>query len=82
MEPVYTTKLTVSFAIDLEVEYNSFGGKTVDKIAEALQDDLHDLLFELPHVEGVCTTLTNLGFNDWRPCNKAQYRWRIWYALA
>jgi carbon monoxide dehydrogenase subunit G len=64
MEPVYTTKLTVSFAIDLEVEYNSFGGKTVDKIAEALQDDLHDLLFELPHVEGVCTTLTNLGFND------------------
>jgi len=82
MEPVYTTKLTVSFAIDLEVEYNSFGGKTVDKIAEALQDDLHDLLFELPHVEGVCTTLTNLGSNDWQPCNKAQYRWRIWYALA
>ena len=68
MEPVYTTKLTVSFAIDLEVEYNSFGGKTVDEIAEALQDDLDDLLFELPHVEGVYTTLTNLGFNDWRPC--------------
>lgn len=64
MEPVYKTKLTVSFAIDLEVEYNSFGGKTVDEIAEALQDDLDDLLFELPHVEGVYTTLTNLGFND------------------
>ncbi len=64
MEPVYTTKLTVSFAIDLEVEYNSFGGKTVDEIAEALQDDLDDLLFELPHVEGVYTSLTNLGFND------------------
>ena len=64
MEPVYKTKLTVSFAVDLEVEYNSFGGKTVDEIAEALQDDLDDLLFELPHVEGVYTTLTNLGFND------------------
>jgi hypothetical protein len=36
MEPVYKTKLTVSFAIDLEVEYNSFGGKTVDEIATAL----------------------------------------------
>ena len=64
MEPVYKTKLTVSFAVDLEVEYNSFGGKTVDEIAEALQDDLDDLLFELPHVEGIYTTLTNLGFND------------------
>ena len=64
MDPVVVPKLTVSFTVDLEVEYNSFGGKTVDEIAEALQDDLDDLLFELPHVEGVYTTLTNLGFND------------------
>ena len=82
MEPVYKTKLTVSFAIDLEVEYNSFGGKTVDEIAEALQDDLDDLLFELPHVEGVYTTLTNLGFNDWRPRYQAQYCWCLWYTVA
>jgi hypothetical protein len=39
-------------------------------------------LFELPHVEGVYTTLTNLGFNDWRPRQKTQYCWCIWYALA
>ena len=64
MEPVYVPKLTVSFAVDLEVEYNSFCGKTEEEITEALQDDLDDLLFELPHVEGVYTTLTNLGFND------------------
>jgi hypothetical protein len=64
MEPVYVPKLTVSFAVDLEVEYNSFGGKTANEIAEALQDDLDDLLFELPNVTGVCTSCTSIEFND------------------
>jgi len=82
MEPVYKTKLTVSFAVDLEVEYNSFGGKTVDEIAEALQDDLDDLLFELPHVKGVYTTLTNLGFSDWQSRYQAQNHWCLWYTVA
>jgi hypothetical protein len=58
-------KLTVSFAVDLEVEYNSFGGKTADEIAEALQDELDDLLFEIgPSVKGVFTSITQIGFND------------------
>ena len=64
MEPVYVPKLTLSFAVDLEVEYNSFGGKTADEIADALQDDMHDLLFELGHVTGVCTSCTAIQFND------------------
>jgi len=46
MDPVIVPKLTVSFAVDLEVEYNSFSGKTSEEIAEALQDDLDDLLDE------------------------------------
>jgi sorbitol-specific phosphotransferase system component IIA len=64
MEPVSVPKLTVSFAVDLEVEYNSFGGKTADEITEALQDDMHDLLFELGHVTGVFTSCTAIQFND------------------
>ena len=36
MEKVAVPMLTVSFAVDLDVEYNSFGGKTADEIAEAL----------------------------------------------
>ncbi len=65
MDPVAVPKLTVSFAVDLEVEYNSFGGKTADEIAEALQDELDDLLFEIsPHVQGVFTSITSVGFND------------------
>jgi hypothetical protein len=46
------------------VEYNSFGGKTADEIAEALQDDLDDLLFELPQVKGVFTSCTHIESND------------------
>lgn len=65
MEPIAVPKLTVSFAVDLEVEYNSFGGKTADEIAEALQDELDDLLFEVgPSVKGVFTSVTAIGFDD------------------
>jgi len=65
MEPIAVPKLTVSFAVDLEVEYNSFGGKTADEIAEALQDELDDLLFEIgPSVKGVFTSVTAIGFDD------------------
>jgi len=64
MEPVVVPKITVSFAVDLEVEYNSFGGKTAEDIAEALQDEMHDLLFELGHVTGVFTTCTCIQSDD------------------
>ena len=65
MNQVAVPKLTVSFAVDLEVEYNSFGGKTADEIAEALQDTLDDLLFEAsPNIKGVFTTITSVGFDD------------------
>ncbi len=63
-------KLTVSFAVDVEVEYNSFGGKTADEISESLQDELHDLLFELDQVTGVYTSCTAINFNDLRPRHK------------
>jgi len=64
MEPVTVPRLTISFAVDLEVEYNSFGGKTADEIVEALQDDLDDVLFELNNVTGVFTSCTSVAFNQ------------------
>jgi hypothetical protein len=64
MKPITVPKLTVSFAVDVEVEYNSFNGKTTDEIAEALQDEMHDLLFELEQVTGVYTTYTSIASND------------------
>jgi hypothetical protein len=65
MYPVYVPKLTVSFAVDLEVEYDSFGGRTPQDIAIALQDELDNLLFETsPSVKGVFTSITAIDSND------------------
>ena len=64
MDTIAVPKLTVSFAVDVEVEYNSFGGKTADEIADSLQDEIHDLLFELEQVTGVYSTCTAITTND------------------
>jgi hypothetical protein len=64
METIPVPKLTVSFAVDIEVAYNSFGGKTADEIAEALQDEMHDLLFELEQVTGVYTSCTSISTEE------------------
>ncbi len=55
----------LSFSVDLEVEYNSFDGKTTEEMADALQDDLHELLFELsPNVKGVFTSYKTVKIDD------------------
>lgn len=65
MKPVAVPKLMLSFSVDLEVEYNSFDGKTTEEMADALQDDLHELLFELsPNVKGVFTSYKTVKIND------------------
>jgi hypothetical protein len=64
METVPVPKLTISFAVDVEVAYNSFNGKTADELSESLQDELHDLLFELDQVTGVYTSCTSISSND------------------
>lgn len=65
MEPIVVPKVTVSFAVDLEVDYDPFSGKTPQDIAEALQDELDDLLFEAsPQVAGVFTSITSVQLND------------------
>ena len=67
MEPITVPKLTVSFAVDIEVDYDSFGGKTPQDVAIALQDEIDDLLYEAaPNVSSVYTSITALDSNDWR----------------
>ena len=64
MDQPVVPKLTLSFAVDLEIEYDSFNGKTPKQLAEAIQDDLDDLLFEVnPGVVAVFTTLTSVESN-------------------
>jgi hypothetical protein len=65
MEPITVPKLTVSFAVDLELDYDPFTGKTPQNIAIALQDTLDELLFEAsPQVVGVFTSVTAIDSND------------------
>ena len=61
MEPVTVPKLVISLDVEIEVEYNSFNGKTADEIADTLQDEIHGLVFELNQVIGMtshCTSIT------------------------
>jgi hypothetical protein len=65
MDPIAVPKLTVSFAVDLEVDYDPFVGKTPTQVAAALQDELDELLFEAsPDVVGVCTSVTSIDHNE------------------
>lgn len=64
MNPVAVPKLTISFAVDLEVNYDPFTGKRPTEIATALQDEIDSLLFEAsPDVVGVFTSITSIA-ND------------------
>jgi hypothetical protein len=65
MELAVVPKLTVSFAVDIEVEYDSFCGKTPQDIAMALQDEIDDLLYEAsPSVSSIFTSITAFDSND------------------
>jgi hypothetical protein len=53
--------ITISFAVDLEIIYDPFHGRTTTELGELLQDKIADLLFELtPDVQGVFTSITNV----------------------
>lgn len=65
MEPIVVPKLSISYSIELEVEYDAFSGRTPGEMAELIQDKLDDLLFEVDRrVVAVYTTITNINPND------------------
>lgn len=64
MKTTAVPKLTLSFEVDVEVAYNSFGGKTAEQIADSLQDEIQDMLFELDQVKSVYTNCTAIGLDD------------------
>lgn len=64
MDTVPVPKLTLSFEVDIEIEHNSFSGKTPEEIADSLQDEIHDMVFELDQVIGMTSSLTAISSND------------------
>jgi hypothetical protein len=63
MDTVAVPKLTLSFELDIEIEHNSFLGKTPEEIADSLQDEIHGMVFELDHVIGMTSSLTGIASN-------------------
>lgn len=59
MEPIPTPTITVSFAVDLELKYDSFKGRSPMEFAILVEDNLHDALMEVhPDVVGTYTSIT------------------------
>ena len=59
MDPISTPTITVSFAIDLDLKYDPFKGKSPMEFATLIEDDLSDLLLDLrPEVLGAFTSIT------------------------
>lgn len=61
METIAKPSITVSFQIDIDLEFDSFKGKTPQEFAQNVEDDAIDALVELrPEVLGVFTTINNV----------------------
>jgi hypothetical protein len=65
MEPVYVPRLTVTFTVDLQVEYDPFEGRTTEQMAAGLLETAEDLLWETsPRVTSVVTKVNKVKSND------------------
>ena len=62
MEPIPTPTITVSFAIDLELKYDPFKGKSPMQFAALVEDDLHDALMDFrPETLSASTSITAIN---------------------
>jgi hypothetical protein len=61
MDPVSAPSLTVSFAIDIEIQYDPFKGRTPEEVAGLLETSVSDILFEAhPHVLSTVVEVTSI----------------------
>ena len=62
MEPIPTPTITVSFAIDLELTYDPFKGKSTLEFVDLVEDDLYDALMDFrPEVTAAYTSITAIN---------------------
>lgn len=61
METIPRPVVRVSFQVEIELEFDSFKGKTADQFAESVEDDMMDALSEMrPEVLGVFSTMIDV----------------------
>lgn len=66
MEQITVPKLTVTFEVTLDLDYDPFVGRTTTQVAAALEDELNALLYEAsPDVTSVSADITSIELNDW-----------------
>ena len=61
MDPIPVPTLTVSFAVDIEIQYDPFKGRTPEETAGLLEESVSDILFEAhPQVLATIVNVTNI----------------------
>jgi hypothetical protein len=61
MTSVSAPGIRVSLAVDIEIQYDPFKGRTPEETACLLEESVRDLLFEAhPHVLLTSTQITNI----------------------
>lgn len=61
MDPVPVPVLRAAFAIDIEIQYDPFKGRTPEETAGLLEESVSDILFEVhPKVLSTSVQLTDI----------------------
>jgi hypothetical protein len=61
MDPVPAPGIKVSFAVDIEIEYDPFKGRTPEETAGLLEESVSEILLEAhPNVLATTTQVTNI----------------------
>jgi hypothetical protein len=61
METIARPAVRVTFQVEIELEFDSFKGKTPQQFAENVEDDMMDALSEMrPEILGVFSTMTDV----------------------
>ena len=65
MDSVPIPSLTLSFSVDLDVNYDPFKGKTQQEFIKYIESELQEVLFDInPAVKNVYTSLIAIEEND------------------
>ena len=55
MDQVPIPRLTLSFSVDLDVDYDPFKGKTQQEFVKYIENELHEVLYDInPAVKNAC----------------------------
>lgn len=61
METISRSAIRVAFQVEIELEFDSFKGKTPRQFAENVEDDMMDALTEMrPEILGVFSTMIDV----------------------